>query len=186
MSLDPALIQQKKSTTHLARIVLITFTVTFVAARVLVILIMARLVPDMFLHVGGSHIHHLNYGIFLLSAVGGTLLFASPTGRTLDMTAIAYGFGLALTFDEFGMWVHLGGGYWQRASYDAVVTIAAVLGLIAYAPSWKRARWQHKIIAVLMLGIVVGFGIILAESVHRYGDRHQWRSLQELELTGPQ
>ena len=179
-------ITDAKRTTHLARMVLVTFIVTFATARILVILIMARMVPDMFLHVGGSHIHHLNYGIFLLSGVGAVLLFSSPKGTQLDLTAIVYGFALALTFDEFGMWVHLGGGYWQRASYDAVVTVAAALGLIAYAPSWGRARWQHKIIALLILGTVIGFGAILAESVHRYGSEHQWRSLQDLEASGPQ
>ena len=30
---------------------------------------MARRMPDLFLHLGGTHVHHLNYGIFLLSAV---------------------------------------------------------------------------------------------------------------------
>jgi len=33
--------------------------------------------PDFFLHLGGTHVHHLNYGIFLLSAVTGLLLFAN-------------------------------------------------------------------------------------------------------------
>jgi len=42
----------------------------------------------------------------------------------LTLAALVYGVGLALTFDEFGMWVHLGGPYWQRASFDAVVLIA--------------------------------------------------------------
>ena len=39
-----------------------------------------------------------------------------------------YGVGLALTFDEFGLWFHLGGSYWQRASFDAVVVIGGPAG----------------------------------------------------------
>lgn len=55
---------------RLARITFTTFLLTFIAARVLVILIMTRRFPDLFLHVGQTHVHHLNYGIFLLAAVG--------------------------------------------------------------------------------------------------------------------
>ena len=66
---------------HLARIVFVTFLLTFIASRVLVILIMGRMMPDLFLHMGGTHVHHLNYGIFLLSVVGGVLLFAQVGPR---------------------------------------------------------------------------------------------------------
>ena len=62
----------------MARLVFVAFLLTFVAARVLVFLIMARKVPDFFLHVGGTHVHHLNYGIFLLSGSGAWLLFSRP------------------------------------------------------------------------------------------------------------
>ncbi len=63
------------TTRRLARTVFVTILLAFIASRVLVILIMAKLVPDMFLHLGGTHVHHLNYGIFLLSAVGAIFLF---------------------------------------------------------------------------------------------------------------
>jgi hypothetical protein len=174
------------STNHLARLVLLTFIVTFVTSRVLVILIMSRVMPDMFLHVKGTHVHHLNYGIFLLSAVGAYLIFGRPQGRKLDATAILYGIGLALTFDEFGMWVHLGGSYWQRASYDAVVTIASVLALIAYAPTWERFNWKHKLTAVLLLLVLIGFGVLLYRSAQLYGQNHGWPSVTDLEVEGPQ
>jgi hypothetical protein len=173
-------------TNHLARLVLLTFVVTFVMSRMLVILIMSGTMPDLFLHVGGTHVHHLNYGIFLLSGVGAYLIFARPQGVRLDVASIVYGIGLALTFDEFGMWVHLGGSYWQRASYDAVVTVASVLGLIAYAPTWKHFNWKHRITAVLLLGLLIGFGLLLARSVKLYGHDHGWRSLSEMETSGPQ
>ena len=120
---------------HMARLVLFSFLVMFMLSRMTVYLIMARKMPDLYLHFGGNHIHHLNYGIFLLVAVGGFLLFRDPTGRALKISAVAYGIGLALTFDEFGMWVRLDGStYWQRASLDAVGVLAALLGLLAFAP----------------------------------------------------
>ena len=55
--------------THLARIVFFVFLLTFVLARIVVFLIMSRRIPDLFLHLGGSHIDHLNYGIFLLAGL---------------------------------------------------------------------------------------------------------------------
>ena len=55
---------------HLARMVLMMFLLTFVVSRVVVFLIMSSRIPDIYLHLGGTHVHHLNYGIFLLSGVG--------------------------------------------------------------------------------------------------------------------
>ena len=57
------------------------------------------------------------------------------------LRALLYGLGMALTFDEFGMWLNLGGGYWQRASFDAVIVVLTAFGLIAFAPRWER--WEE-------------------------------------------
>jgi hypothetical protein len=160
----------------LARIVLVAFLITFMAARVLVFLIVSRRLPDLFLHVGGTHIHHLNYGIFLLSGVGAYLLLMPPQGRGLWVAAAAYGVGLALTFDEFGLWVHLGGSYWQRASFDAVVVIGAVLTLITVAPEWRRFQPHHWFTAVAIALASVLFGVLLVDSF-RYADRLRVRVL---------
>src|ERR1700722_8335967 len=66
---------------RLARLVLATFIFTFVIARILVIFIMAGKLPaELFFHVSGTHVHHLNYGIFLLSIAGAYLIFVRPTG----------------------------------------------------------------------------------------------------------
>src|SRR5205814_6873792 len=62
---------------HLARLTFIAFLLTFIGSRVIVILIMTRRMPNMFFHAGGTHVHHLNYGIFLLSTVAAVLLFAN-------------------------------------------------------------------------------------------------------------
>jgi hypothetical protein len=179
--LRPALIECR----HLARIVFTTFLLTFIASRILVILIMERKVADMFLHMGGAHVHHLNYGIFLLSIVGGVLLFAEVSERAKQWLALAYGFGMALTFDEFGMWLHLGGGYWQRASFDAVIVVLSLFGVIAFAPRLERMRAHHWAIGGVMLVAVVTFYWMLFKSLNvaeaKVGSR-----LQEIEESGPQ
>jgi hypothetical protein len=150
----------------LARLILASFLLTFITARVLVFLIVARRIPDLYLHLGGTHVHHLNYGIFLLSAVGAYLLFATPGERGFRGAAIGYGVGLALTFDEFGLWLHLGGSYWQRASFDAVVVIASLLGLVVVAPALRRFRPHHWATAGVLAVASIVFGILLVDSFH--------------------
>ena len=169
---------------HLARLVLVTFLLTFMAARISVFLIMDRRLPDLYLHLGGSHVHHLNYGIFLLAGIGAFLLFQPPAGRAADVAAGIYGVGLALTFDEFGMWFHLGGPYWQRASFDAIVTVAAGLGLVAYSlplRSLSRTHVRVGVTVVLALGM---FGWLLSDSL-RFAEQSLGPAFERLESAAP-
>ncbi len=170
---------------HLARIVFTTFLLTFIASRILVILIMTRKMPDLFLHMGGTHVHHLNYGIFTLSAVGAILLFADVTERQKEICAGLYAFGMALTFDEFGMWLHLGGGYWQRASFDAVVVVLGLFGLLAFAPGFSRMKSHHWATGAVTLASVGLFYFMLFKSLRFAGTRVGSR-LEEIEKSGPQ
>src|SRR3989442_2822454 len=110
----------------LARKVWAAFAFTFVLSRIIVFLIMSGRIPDVHSHFRGTHLHHLNYGIVLLAGVGALLLFNRPTGRWLSVTSVLYGVGLALTFDEFGMWLHLNADYWQRASFASVAVIGSL------------------------------------------------------------
>ena len=155
---------------RLGRPILIAFLFTFMAARILVFLIVSRRIPDVYLNVGGTHVHHLNYGIFLLSAVGAYLLLGYPGSRGLAWAAVLYGIGLALTFDEFGLWLHLGGSYWQRASFDAVVVIGGLLGLVTVAPTVPRLRPHHWATAALLGVTLIVFGYLLLDSL-QYADR---------------
>jgi hypothetical protein len=170
---------------RLARIVFFTFLLIFTSSRVLVILIMTRKIPDLFLHLGGTHVHHLNYGIFLLSAIGALLLFTTPTESQKQWIAGAYGFGMALTFDEFGMWLHLGGGYWQRASYDGVVVVAAILGLISFAPRWSRVGPRHFVAAGVTLAALAVFCWLSLASLN-FVDKKMGPRLRAMEEGGPQ
>ena len=154
---------------------------TFILSRELVFLIMSRSIPNLFLFLNGTHVHHLNYGIFLLSVVAGYSLFRRPGGREAEITALAYGFAMALTFDEFGMWLHLGGSYWQRASVDAVIVVAAFFGMIAFAPEIKRFESRHFWTFLVALICLAGFGAVLAIAGAHLGDV-MGPTLRELEL----
>jgi hypothetical protein len=170
---------------HAARWTLVAFLFTFVAARMLVFLIMSRTIPNFYVYLGGTHIHHLNFGIVLLSLVGAWLLFRRPRGKQMSLAAAVYGIGLALTFDEFGMWLHLGGNYWQRASFDAVVVVAAILGLIAFAPAIERFRPHHWVTAVLLALAVSAFAYGLVVSL-RYAGQRMSPMIHRIEQTNPE
>ena len=182
MSQSPVL--PPKPTRHLARLTFTAFLLTFIASRTLVILIMTQRIPDLFLHAGGTHVHHLNYGIFLLATVGAVLLFAKLNDVQRGVCAVVYGSAMALTFDEFGMWLHLGGSYWQRASFDAVIVLLSIFGMLAFLPTWRRVRFRHFITGGVLLGAVILFYVLLFQSLKHANDKLMPRLL-EMEHSGP-
>jgi hypothetical protein len=169
---EEAMIPQPAPNHHprqLARISLIGFILTFIVARVFVFLIMAREIPNFYFFLQGTHVHHLNYGIFLLAAAAGYAIFRHPTGRAAELNALAYGIGMGLTFDEFGMWLHLGGSYWQRTSVDGVIIVAALFALFGYARSIKRFESRHFWAFACLAVAVAGFGWAVFMAGNRLG-----------------
>jgi hypothetical protein len=113
--------------------ILLTFMPTFMIARLLV-----HADPNLFLNVHGTHIHHFAYGIFLVALAG--YLSLIDRGPSRSIIAAIYGVGLALAFDEFGMWIHLTDDYYLRNSYDAVLLIGAfLLGTIYFSDVIRRS-----------------------------------------------
>src|SRR5580658_6646719 len=159
-----------RETAHrLARRTLFGFLVAFILSRVCVFLIMAREMPNFYFFLHGTHVHHLNYGIFLLAAVAGYSVFRRPVGGKAEITALLYGVAMGLTFDEFGMWLHLGGSYWQRASVDAVTVVAAVFAMLAFAPALKKFESRHFWEFAITLVFLIGFGVVLYIAGTRLG-----------------
>lgn len=181
---DAPRILQDMSARRILRVILLAFVITFLCARVLVLLIMTREIPDLYLHLGGTHIHHLNFGIFILAAIPPFLMVRGSSGSVNTCIAILYGIGLALTFDEFGMWIHLGGGYWQRASFDALTVITALLLLAAYSPTPRR--WTPAVLAftfgLLTLGSVFSWYLYLSLSQI---ENRMLPELENIEQRGP-
>jgi len=158
----------------LARRALFGFILTFIVARTVVLLIMSNRMPNLYFFLHGTHVHHLNYGIFLLAGVGGYLLFGIRNGRDLRIAALAYGMAMALTFDEFGMWLHLGGSYWQRASVDAIILVAAVLALISFGSAIRSFESRH-------VRASAAFGVVVYDASLKIG-RLEGPRLEALEL----
>jgi hypothetical protein len=116
--------------------VLVGFLPTFVTARSVV-----NTQPELFLQVRGVHIHHFTYGIIVLAIVGFiSLVWSKPSRAGL---AVFYGAGLALAFDEFGMWVKLADDYDIRASQDVMVGILVFLVFVVYGIGILRRAWPY-------------------------------------------
>jgi hypothetical protein len=168
--------------THIARRALFGFILTFIAARTVVLLIMTHQMPNLYFFLQGTHVHHLNYGIFLLAGVCAYLLLVNPGVAQKRRAALAYGAAMALTFDEFGMWLHLGGSYWQRASVDAIIVVAAALGFVAFAAALRRFEARHVRAAIILAVAVIAFAVVLYDASVRIGQVAGPR-LEALELS---
>lgn len=143
----PLLIQIKsQATKRLISIVLFSFLITFIVSRLTVYLVLDRLVPDFFLTIKNVHIHHFIYGVVILVFVNLYMILVRPEPESKKYTwiSLAYGIGLGLTFDEFGMWVRLEDNYWIRQSYDAIIIITLLLLNIIY---WRHLEYFLKLIS---------------------------------------
>jgi hypothetical protein len=83
--------------------------------------------------VGGTHIHHLVWGILLLLICGYVGVAIHPGDPWRDVVAVGFGIGTGLTLDEFALWLNLKDVYWSkqgRRSIDAVIVAAAVSGVL--------------------------------------------------------
>jgi lysyl-tRNA synthetase class 2 len=84
--------------------------------------------------VGGTHVHHLVWGICLLLISGYVGAVIRPDEPWSQIAIVGLGIGAGLTFDEFALWLNLRDVYWEaegRRSIDAVIVVAAVAGLAA-------------------------------------------------------
>ncbi len=118
--------------------ILVSFLITFVISRSVVWLIDAGKFPDLYLFIGQTHVHHLNFGIFLL-AITGYLSIALKNIKYPNLLAIFFGIGLGLTFDEFALWLFLQNNYYARISYEAIVTISLILiNVVYFSDLWEK------------------------------------------------
>ena len=113
-------------------IILLAFLVTFAIVRLITHAIRrGRFGLRNIQTAGGLHIHHLVPGIILL-LVSGYLGIGLHDRVPIELVALLFGIGAALTLDEFALWLHLEDVYWAkqgRDSIDAVVIVATLLAL---------------------------------------------------------
>lgn len=117
----------------LVALMLGAFIVTFLVTRLITRMIRSGRGPFRNTTVGGVHIHHQVYGIFLLLGTGVVELTYRPPGPWVHLIAVLFGVGAALTLDEFALWLTLDDVYWGREgrrSVDAVLIAMVIGGLL--------------------------------------------------------
>ena len=82
------------------------------------------------------------------------------------------------------MWLHLGESRWQRASWDAIVVVGAVLGLFAFGPTLVHYRSQHWPTTLGVFAVTMLFLWMLVKSLD-YAGRGLLPRLQRIEETSP-
>jgi hypothetical protein len=121
-------------------LILAAFLITFGFIRTSAHLIRAQVSwwPGNVQTKGGTHIHHLVWGILLLLAMGYVGLALEPDSPWIELAAIGFGIGMGLTLDEFALWLNLEDVYWSRKgrqSIDAVI-VATCLLVISLLGLW--------------------------------------------------
>jgi hypothetical protein len=122
---------------------LVAFIVTFVLLRALTAIIHFELFPHgpfrNLVTKSGLHIHHLFWGILLLMLTGFVAL-ATRAPKWHLRVAIVFGVALALTLDEFALWLRLADVYWSPEGIESLkagAAAAAVLGIYGFGqPFW--------------------------------------------------
>lgn len=111
--------------------------------------------------VGGTHVHHLVWGILLLLVCGYIGAVADPGQPWHHLAIIGFGIGAGLTMDEFALWLNLRDVYWSeegRRSIDAVIIVAvlAAMGVTGFG-GWVEAA---KSVEQAVFAIVGAIGVI--------------------------
>jgi len=111
--------------------------------------------------VGGTHVHHLVWGICTLLIVGYLMIALDPGSPLHEVFAILFGVGTGLTLDEFALWLNLKDVYWSekgRRSIDAVIVMATFAGIVLIGlKAWLDVA---KGVEDAIVGIAGSFGFV--------------------------
>lgn len=120
--------------------------------------------------VGGTHIHHLVWGILLLLVAGYLGAVERPGEPWSQIAIVAFGIGAGLTMDEFALWLNLRDVYWEEAgrrSIDAVIVVAILAGLaVTGLSAWIDAAETVETEVFAAVGAIgaVGFASALVNA----------------------
>jgi hypothetical protein len=116
--------------------------------------------------VGGTHIHHLVWGILLILICGYVGAVERPGEPWQHIAVVGFGIGTGLTMDEFALWLNLRDVYWEkegRRSIDAVIVVAILAGLaVTGIRLWVDAAEDVEAEVVTAVGAIGLFGFVCA------------------------
>jgi lysyl-tRNA synthetase class 2 len=108
--------------------------------------------------VGGTHVHHLVWGICAMMIFGYVGVVVQPDSPWREIVTVLFAIGMGLTLDEFALWVELKDVYWSkegRKSIDAMIVAGCLAGMVVVGfSSWI------KLADDLERGVAAGVGVI--------------------------
>src|SRR5215211_575028 len=117
--------------------------------------------------VGGTHVHHLVWGIFAMMIFGYIGVVHEPDSPWREIVSVFFAIGMGLTLDEFALWLELKDVYWEkdgRKSVDAMIIAGSVAGVLTVGFSaWLKlgddvAQGLRAFVGgVGLLGVVLAF-----------------------------
>jgi hypothetical protein len=117
-------------------------------------------------NVGGTHIHHLVWGICLLLIFGYIGVAIAPSSPWHEIVAVIFGIGTGLTLDEFALWLNLSDVYWSekgRRSIDAVIVAACLSGIVLVGfAAWIDVATEIEDAVFAVVGFFGATAIVLA------------------------
>jgi hypothetical protein len=111
--------------------------------------------------VGGTHIHHLVWGIVTMMIAGYVGVTIAPPSPWHEIVAVFFGIGMGLALDEFALWLDLKDVYWSeqgRKSIDAVIVAASITGMVLVGfTAWIDVAEEVETVVFALVG---AFGMI--------------------------
>jgi hypothetical protein len=127
--------------------------------------------------VGGTHVHHLVWGIFLMMIFGYVGIVLQPDSPWREIVTALFAIGMGLTLDEFALWLELKDVYWSkdgRKSIDAMIVAGSLAGLIVVGfSSWITLADDLERGVAAAVGTIGAVGIALA-LVNAAKDKPWW------------
>lgn len=148
---------------------IITFILTRLNTRLARLGIARRYRPGSVVTHGGLHIHHAVFGVVAMFVAGLLVIAVRPSSPWVELLAIAFGAGAALTLDEFALILHLEDVYWAgegRASIDAVILAVTFMTLLLTGLLPRSLRGFDHLIKLppgsMAAILILGFAFVVA------------------------
>ncbi len=115
--------------------------------------------------VGGTHVHHLVWGICAMMIFGYVGVVQQPGSPWWEIVTAFFAIGMGLALDEFALWLELKDVYWEkdgRKSVDAMIIAGCAAGVLLVGfSSWATLADSVANKVFLAVGAfgLVGIGV---------------------------